>query len=117
MSKKIVFILILLLFIGLFYSLGKQVYDSLQASSRLGQEAGNLANLQKQNSDLKKKLAQTQSPGFIEQEARDKLNLSRPGETVVMIPQTEIDKVLGAQITPTPTPLPNWQGWLGLFLH
>ena len=116
MIKKIIIISVFLLIIGLVYSFGKQIYSSLEAGKRLDTEAERLTFLQQRNEDLKKKLGEVGSLQFIEAQARDKLSLSRAGETVMVIPQSEIDKVLGAQKEVEKVVLPYWQGWLKLFV-
>jgi cell division protein FtsB len=99
------------------FGLGRQIVLALQAGQRLDRAAEEVNNLQQDNRVLKEKLSQTQKYNFIEQMARDKLNLVKPGETVVIIPEKAIDKVLSAQIKVEEVKLPNWQGWLKLFTH
>ncbi|MFH0937492.1 MAG: septum formation initiator family protein [Candidatus Daviesbacteria bacterium] len=115
MIKKLIFIAIIIVLIIIFYSLGRQIYDSLQISKRVEQETEELVNLQQKNLELKKKLAEVQTFQFIEQQARDKLNLAREGETVVIIPQKSLEKILGAQKEKIIEVLPNWMGWIKLF--
>ena len=115
-KRKIVFILIFLIILLVFYALGSQIYDSLRSGDRLNKETDELIKLQKKNMELKKRLGKVQSIDFIEKEARNKLNLAREGETVVIISQKEIDKVLGAEKKQVEEiKIPNWQGWLRLF--
>lgn len=116
MIKKIIFVLGVVLVIGMIYSFGKQIYGSLEAGKRLDNEAEKLTLLQKRNEELKKKLTEVGSLQFIEQQARDKLSLARPGEAVMVIPQAEIDKVLGVQQEVQKVIEPYWQGWLKLFV-
>lgn len=114
--RKIVFIIFFIIILGLFYALGRQIYDSLKSDDRLNQETEKLVGLQKRNMELKNKLAEVQSIRFIEKEARNKLGLAREGETVVMISQKEIDRVLRAEKKPIEEiKIPNWEGWLRLF--
>lgn len=115
MVRKIAVIVGLILILGLFYSLGRQIYDSLQVNARLDQETEELSGLQKKNKELREKLAYTQTIKFVEMIARDKLNLARPNETIVIIPQAEIKKILGAWQEKKEEIIPNWQGWLRLF--
>ncbi|MCL4366672.1 septum formation initiator family protein [Patescibacteria group bacterium] len=118
MIRKVILCLFLLIFGAIFYNLGRQVFDSLQAGQRLDQSVDELTRLQDKNEELKEQLSQLDSPQFIEQQARDKLNLARSGETVVIIPPSEVDQVLKQnQPTPTPTPVPYYQGWFKLFFH
>lgn len=117
MIKKLAIIAAILAIIGVFYVLFKQISESFQASGRLGAEMEALASLQKKNSDLKDKLTMVGTTRFIESQARDKLNMSRTGETVVIIPQDELNKVLGVWEEKREEVLPYWQGWLKLFWH
>ena len=69
-----------------------------------------LLDAQGRNEEIKKNLARLQSPEYIEKQAREKLNLGKEKEYVVILPA----------ITPSPSPplaenLPNWQRWLRLF--
>jgi len=115
MLKKLAYIGGFLLIIVICYSLIKQVVDSLQSGSRVDTETEKLLSLQKQNSELKSKLQQVNSPEFIESQARDRLNFSREGETVVIISQDEINKVLSTMLEKKEEVVPNYQGWLRLF--
>ena len=70
-----------------------------------------LATEEKRNQFLNERLFYVQTEDFVEEEAREKLGMSRPGEYTV--------------IAPTSTPLghekieidnkPNWRRWLELF--
>lgn len=115
MIRKLIIITTFFILLFLFYSLGKQIYDSLQVDNRLDRESEELVELQKRNLELKKKQAEVLTPQFIEKGARDKLNLSRPGETVIIIPQGEINKVIGNLQGEKEETISNWQGWLRLF--
>ncbi|MFH0750181.1 MAG: septum formation initiator family protein [Candidatus Gottesmanbacteria bacterium] len=71
-----------------------------------------LTKLQEKNQELEKKLQLVQSPEFIETEARDKLNLAKTGETIILIDQTT--KENGNKQTST-TQIANWKKWWSLF--
>ncbi len=116
MFRKIAYIGGIILIILICYSLAKQAYDSLQIDNRVDAETEKLLGLQRKNAELKNQLEQVNSVGFIESQARDRLNFSRAKETVVIISQEELQKVLGAAIEKKEEiKLPNWQGWLKLF--
>ena len=116
MIRKVVIVIIILASFGIFYGLGRQIYDTLQSGKRLDDEASTVTSLQEKNSELKKRLSETQTTEFIERQARDKLNLARPNETIVIIPEAELQKVLGAEKKEDQgSILPNWLGWLKVF--
>lgn len=113
--RKIVFIISFIVILGLFWALGSQIYGSLRSGDRLNQKTEVLVSLQKKNMELKNRLNEVQSIGFIEEEARNKLGLAREGETVFIIPQKFLDKVLKQDVKAIEPQIPNWQGWLKLF--
>ncbi len=77
-----------------------------EADDRLQKVTGESQNLQRE-------LAQAESKDFIEREARNKLNLGKEGEIILILPP------ISPFLTPTPVPVdssPNWQKWVKLFL-
>jgi len=47
-----------------------------------------LAQQERENTELKAKLEEVQSPAFIERMARETLGMVKEGETVVLVPKT-----------------------------
>lgn len=117
MPKRISTAIIILLVIIAIFNLIRQISDALQASNRLDQAVNGLSKAQAENQALKDQLAQTKQYDFIEKEARNKLNLARPNETVVVVPQSAIDQVLNAEKVVPVVKIPYWQGWLKLIFH
>jgi cell division protein FtsB len=115
---KTITIIIAVIFAALVLAgLFKQINQALEAGKRLDQAADDVAKLQDKNSQLHAKLDQTKSISFVEETARNDLNMAKSGETIVIIPQEQIRAVLAAQTHIEPPPVPNWQGWLKLFVH
>jgi len=117
MLKKISSLIIIIVVSIAIFNLGKQIFEALNVSNRVTQEATALSYLQKQNTDLNNRLKQVSEYDFIESVARNKLGMSKPGDTVVVIPKSSIDNILGAQKKVEEISLPNWQGWLKLLIH
>lgn len=72
-----------------------------------------LDKVKNENEALTRELAKTQTPEFIEKQAREKLNMAKEGETVVILPQ------INPTLSPTPTPIDtsaNWEKWVKVFL-
>ncbi len=70
---------------------------------------------------LEKEVAQKQSLEYLEREARDQLNLVKPGERIVILPPKEPapgirNQELGSEVT-ADHPTPNWQKWWKLFFE
>ena len=65
---------------------------------------------QNENSRLKNEALYTESIAFVEEQARNKLNMSKKGESVVILPKPSS--------TPTPTVVAkreNWELWMEVF--
>ena len=116
MKRKIIIILIILGILLAAYSLIGQIIGAFKSSDRLSDAVDKVYNLEVKNKELKGKLAQIKSPEFIEQQARDKLGLSKQGETVIIIPEQKLKEILGASQS-AQIRLANWLGWLKVFFH
>lgn len=113
--KKAIIALFVLIFLITLYNFFISIYSLWHKRDVLIKANNELISVKKQNQYLKKQLNLAGNPEFIEEQARDKLLLVRPGENMVIIPQN---------LLPTATPpkkqadqIPNWQKWLHLFLH
>jgi cell division protein FtsB len=115
MKQKLIYSLFVILFVFLVYHFGTQIFDSLSAEKRLEEELDRVADLQRKNEEYKQKLSQVNTIEFIEQQARNKMNLSRPNETVIIIPNQQLQAVISMDTRPDDPQVPNWQGWLRLF--
>lgn len=69
---------------------------------------------QKENDRLRSELIEVQTPEFIEKEAREKLGMAREGETIVILPKSQISNP-NDQEKQTEPPISNWKKWWRLF--
>ncbi len=115
MSKKIGFLLVIIVIGIIFYNLIMQLLDATKSSERLTKAVEELYQLEAKNKELKKQLEKVQSREFIEEQARNKLGLGKKGETVVIIPDEKIRQVLGESKKNMEERLPNWLGWWKVF--
>lgn len=79
----------------------------------LSETENKLDNIRQKRDDLIRKLGGVKSSVFMESQARDKLNLSKKGEVVLILPP------ISPIITPTsilPDTRPNIQKWVDVFL-
>lgn len=67
-------------------------------------------NEKKKNIEHKTEYLKKTDPKELEKTIRNKLNLSKEGEMVVIIPQLS-----PTPMVLTPTPAPNWQQWMDLY--
>lgn len=108
----------LIVVIVISYYLITQIFSAFKASDRLTEAVDKVHLLEIKNKELKQQLKDVTSLEFIEKEARDKLGLVKEGETIVVIPDERIAKILGlSDQIPQQARLPNWKGWLKLFFN
>ena len=117
MLKKLIYGMIIIVALVIAYNLLMQITQALRSGERLSQATEQVIKQQNKNKELKKKLVEVQALDFIEQVARDKLGLSKKGETVVIIPENTLNLVLGASSSAQLARLSNWLGWLKVFWH
>lgn len=115
MIKKIGISTLILISLGVIYGLISQIYISLGAGHRLVEAQHEVNELEKENQRLKLQLQSEQTLSFIEKNARDKLLLARPGETIVIINPKKVEEVIASQSARVKQVMSNWQGWLKLF--
>lgn len=100
-------------------SLGKEVVRKFQIQSQIKELEQEISTLEQQNSEFNELLAYFNSSAFQEKEARVKLNLTAPGETVVVLPEeenvTEEDEETVAVAEAAPTS--NVQKWINYFFE
>ncbi|MBI4039092.1 septum formation initiator family protein [Candidatus Daviesbacteria bacterium] len=116
MIKRIFLGLIILVVLVIVYNLIAQIMEAVKSGERLSSAAETVYKLEIKNKELKQKLFQVQSVEFIEEQARNKLGLSKTGESVVVIAEEKLKMILGASQT-AQIRLPNWLGWLRVFWH
>ncbi len=92
----------------------RHMWSVYQSGKRLVQEQNAVLKLEAQNKAILQKLAIVQSDSYVEQEARDKLNFSKPGEMTVVIPQPQ---TTDQNDTSQARPANNWQRWWHLFFN
>ena len=117
MFKKFLVIVIIIVALIILVGLVRQIYTALGSDKRFNQVLDDVGKLERENKDLKKQLAQAQSMDSVEQIARDDLNMSLPNETIVVVPQDLIDRVVNPPPEYVPPKPANWEGWLRLFIH
>ena len=105
--KRVGFLIVVIVSLIIINGLIHSIY-SLWNKQDLIKDANNrLAQEKSENARLKARLKEVNSPEFIEEEARNKLFLVKPGESPVILPD----------LSPTPKPkkeenIPNYQKWL-----
>jgi len=112
MAKKAIFIVVVIVFLIVINNLVHSIYDIWSKQDLLNQAQKELTKEESKNQKLKAELSYVQTQKFIEEEARNKLFLVKPGEQQVLIPNKSIE-TSKTQVKQTP----NWQKWLNLFFQ
>ena len=112
--KKIAFWVIFVFFLFVINSLLHSILSFSQKENLIVKKQEDLSKQKKENTTLKKQLAQAKMPQFLEEEARDKLFLTKPGEGVLVIPTPQVSispqSAKNGQRT-----FPNWLQWWNVF--
>lgn len=114
-SSKAVAYIILIFSLLFIISLLKNSWRLFHADERLKTANKKLVELKKENQTLQEKLQFYKSNQFIESQIRDKLQMAKPGETIIILPENlsrESSKSGGESNKTTDRELSNWQKWL-----
>jgi cell division protein FtsB len=115
--KQIVWIVLIVCGVGVLGQLAYSSYSLWKKQDIAYERQEYLKTLEQDQITLKNSLSQSLGAGYIEQEARNKLGLAKPGETVVIMPDASAG---GSQISQPNLPqsvdtIPNWKKWWELF--
>jgi len=126
MSVKSIFktssILATVLFVLAFFlsvSLFRNLLRVRQVNNSLSQSKVILSQLEQENAKLERQLESIKTDAYSEKEARDKLNLAKEGEIVLVLPEEDVLRSLSPRRREEKEhtlPDPNWKKWLNLFI-
>jgi cell division protein DivIC len=102
---------VLLLFVVV--NSGYSLYDLWKRRDILKEREAVLTRLEAENLALKQSLEESQTDEFIEKEARDKLGLVKPGDTVLLLGGIPTASTTPIPVTPQKTP--SFRTWWELF--
>ncbi len=114
MSNRLIMFIISVVCLVFIVNISRSIYSLWQKGSYVTEREQVKAKLQQENAELETGLKEAESPEFIEREAREKLNLQKSGETVVILPQDL--KLSQPQVTKEAV-VPNWQRWRRLIIN
>lgn len=112
--KKIVFFIIIISSLVIINNLVHSIYTLWQKKNLVTNAHLELEKEKKKQMELKKDLEDVTKPQFVEEEARNKLFLAKPGEGVIVIPTGVIPATRSSKPQPQDT-RPNWQKWWDVF--
>lgn len=115
-AKKIVFFVILIASLFIINTLVQSIYTLWQKKQLVVDAQIEAESEEQKNRDLRSKLNQIQRPQFIEEEARNKLFLVKPGEQVVVLSEKELAQATMSAKPKARDTRPNWKKWWDLFI-
>lgn len=118
-SSKLFFLVGIIILIFISISLGKEVLRRQAVNADIGKLQSEVDALAARNAELADLITYLNSENWQEREARTKLNLQKPGETIVITSEnintsSQIEQTATAHAAPQ---LPNPQKWLNYFIN
>lgn len=114
MRDKLITTALIVLGLYLIVSSVKDLWFWSQKGSEVEKTQLKLETTIEEKNRLEKQLEYVKSADFVEKEARDKLGMSKPGETIVILPDN-VEKIVGGQEEKKKVEIPNWKKWGQLF--
>ena len=115
-SSKLVLLVLVILVIFVGYSLFKEKQDQQETVKNIKSLEQEIADLENQSLELAEMIKYLRSEEFVEREARQKLNLQKPGEKVVIVPEEE-NLMAGVGGDEDMRERRNWELWLNYFFE
>ena len=112
--SRLVRYLVLILGLVMSFTLTRGVWRLYRAGDRVEVAELQLKELEAENARLRQQRDYYQSQEFIEQQARDKLNMGKEGETVVILPEN-VGELLDSPTKVRVEEIPVWRQWVNLF--
>lgn len=115
MNKIIIFfkkLVLFFLFFFIVFSLTRNIFDYKNKIAFFQQLKSEFINEKEKNKKLKAELAKTNDYYYLEKNIREKLNLVKPNEIVVILPKIQPQKVKNKKTIRKPI----FAQWLELFL-
>lgn len=113
-SKPFLFLLIILL-CGLVYFFSREVKRQYRLAVEINALEEEIENFESKNKEISDLIAYFQTEGFQEKELRRKLNLQKPGEHVVVLPEDNKQIASDAGEEPEKMTEKNWEKWWKYF--
>lgn len=112
MSSRLITFFISIFSLIFIVSIGRSIYSLWQKGHLVTEREAIRDEFKRENEELKTKLNQVEDPEYIERQAREKLNLQREGEIVVVLPKDLGEEKVTEE---KPEELANWEKWWKLF--
>lgn len=106
-----------ILIVILLVSTVKNISKAVGVRKQVQNERERVKKMEDDNIKLQTQIAQAQGQDYIDKQIRDKLGLTKEGETVVILPDENVVISLAppATVDTETLPDPNWKKWQKLF--
>jgi len=118
LRSKSVLVIEILVILFLAYAVTKEIVRRRSVQSEIGRLELQIDQLEKQNIRLADVLKDMTTDNYAEKEARKKLDLQRPGETVILLPNLDTNELVVTQNSESETHSPqstNPEKWWTFF--
>lgn len=109
------YIALSILFVIATVNFSKTTFNIIESSKRLDETKREVLSLESERLELEKELEYRKSNDFIEEKARNELNLIKPGERIYVISQEITKKIAQTREFAIDTETSNFQKWVDLF--
>ena len=114
--RKLFVYLIIFFQILLIISLVQGIQISIKSQKRVSVLSATKQSLEQDRENLLKQYQYVQSPFYLEEVARDQLHMSKPGETVVIVPEGAVATPGASNQETGDSREQNWQKWWGVIV-
>lgn len=115
LNSKLFLLAVLVLFAYVSYYFIYELQKRQEIENEISRLRSEILNLEKNNKDLTDMIGYFRSPSFQEKELRTKLNLQKPGEHAVALPDAGKENMItGGEATSTAQEA-NWKKWWNYF--
>lgn len=112
--KKVLFFIIVIASFFIIRNLVVSIYNLWQKQDLIVAAQKELEEAKKKNREYKAQASKVNSPQFVEEQARNKLFMVKPEESVIVISKDLLSASRSASVKPKEVRA-NWQQWLELF--
>ncbi len=111
--KKIIYFVVIILLLFIINNFFHSIYSLWQKQDLITEARNDLAQARPERKTLEQELQKVQESTYIEEEARNKLFLVKPGEQVVVLPEVSTQPEAASREEEEPEPA--WLQWYKLF--
>jgi cell division protein FtsL len=115
-SSRLITIIVFIIIVYASFGLAKITYQNYKVNQKIADLEKNIEKIDEDNFELQSKITYYKTNAYKERQAREELNMQKPGEIVVVIPTgTQPEKEKIKQKENKKTERSNYQAWWDYF--